>query len=123
LTRRGKHHVEEHDSIKNVLPEQEHARPMTGGGMTHNVEETERRFAGEMVAWLLIKAAQHEVDHLVIFAPPRMLGVLRRVPLGALKGCVEEFKGDLMRLSVGQLADHPMVRKLVTLGGLAASVN
>ena len=37
------------------------------------------------------------------------------VPLGSLKGKVEELKGDLMRLNAGQLAEHPMVRELVTL--------
>ena len=52
-------------------------------------------------------------DHLVIFAPPRMLGVLRMVPLGSLNGHVEELKGDLMRLSTGQLADHPMIHDMV----------
>ncbi len=114
LTRRGKHHIDEYDAIKNTLPEQEHARPMTNAGATHNIEDNERRFAGEIVAWLRKRADQYEINRLVIFAPPRMLGVLRMVPLGSLKGRVEELKGDLMRLNAGQLADHPMVRELVT---------
>lgn len=115
LTRRGKHHIDEYDAMKNTLPEQEHARPMTNAGATHNVEDNERRFAGEIVAWLKKRTEQYAIDCLVIFAPPRMLGVLRMVPLGSLKGHVEELKGDLMRLNAGQLADHPMVRELVTL--------
>lgn len=114
LTRRGKHHVDEYDAFENTLPEQEHARPMTNAGTTHNVEDNERRFAGEIVAWLQKRADQYEIDRLVIFAPPRMLGVLRMAPLGSLKGHVEELKGDLMRLNAGQLADHPMVRELLT---------
>jgi hypothetical protein len=86
---------------------------MTNAGVSHNVEEAERRFGSEIVEWLGKKAAQHKFDHLVIFAPPRMLGVIRTVPLGSLKGQVEELKGDLMRLKPGQLADHPMIRALV----------
>jgi len=112
-TSQGTQHVEEHDAIKNTLPEQEHMRPMTGGGVTHNVEEKEKRFAGEIVKWLQTHAVKRGIDELVIFAPPRMLGVLRVVPLGALKGHVKELKGDLMRLSVGQLAVHPLVRELL----------
>jgi protein required for attachment to host cells len=114
LTRRGKHHIDEYDAMKNTLPEQEHARPMTNAGTTHNVEDNERCFAGEIVVWLKKKTEQYAIDRLVIFAPPRMLGVLRMVPLGSLKGHVEELKGDLMRLNAGQLADHPMIRELVT---------
>ncbi len=114
LTRRGKYHIEEYDTLANALPEQEHLRPMTGAGGTHHIEEKERRFGGEIVAWLQKKADQYEIDRLVIFAPPRMLGVLRMVPLGSLKGHVQELKGDLMRLNTSQLADHPMVRELLT---------
>lgn len=115
LTRRGKHHIDEYDAFENTLPEQEHSRPMTNAGATHNVEDNERRFAGEIVTWLKKRTEQYQIDRLVIFAPPRMLGVLRMVPLGSLKGKVEELKGDLMRLKTGQLADHPMVRELVAL--------
>jgi protein required for attachment to host cells len=114
LTRRGKHHIDEYDAMKNTLPEQEHARPMTNAGAKHNVEDNERCFAGEIVVWLKKRTEQYAIDRLVIFAPPRMLGVLRMVPLGSLKGHVEELKGDLMRLNAGQLADHPMIRELVT---------
>lgn len=114
MTRRGKHHVDEYDAFENTLPEQEHARPMTNAGATHNVEDKERRFAGEIVAWLQKKADQYHLDRLVIFAPPRMLGVLRKTPLGSLRGQIEELKGNLMRLNAGQLADHPLVRELVT---------
>ena len=114
LTRQGKHHVVEYDALENTLPEQEHARPMTNAGMTHNVEDRQRRFGNEIVAWLQKKADQYDADRLVIFAPARMLGVLRMAPLGLLKGRVEEHKGDLMRLNAGQLADHPMIRELLT---------
>ena len=85
---------------------------MTNAGMTHSAEENERRFAGEIMTWLQKNAHQHKIDHLVILAPPRMLGVLRVVPPGPLKGVVEELKGDLMRLTAGQLAEHPMIRVL-----------
>jgi protein required for attachment to host cells len=113
LTKQGRQHVEQYDAFENTLPEAEHARPMTGDGMTHDIEEEERRFAGQIVEWLGKKAEEHSIDHLVIFAPPRMLGVLRKAAPELLKGHLEELEGNLMRLEAGQLAEHPMIRRLV----------
>ena len=113
LTEQGTRHVDEYGRFENTLPEAEHARPMTGDGMTHDIEEEERRFGGQIVAWLRRKAEEHAIDRLAIFAPPRMLGVLRKASSGLLKGHLDELRGDLMRLEAGQLAEHPMVRELV----------
>jgi len=113
LTRQGTQHVDEYGAFENTLPEAEHARPMTGDGMTHDIEEEERRFAHEIVEWLQEDAKKHAIDRLVIFAPPRMLGVLRKASSGLLAGHLKELEGNLMRLDAGQLAQHPMVRDLV----------
>ena len=113
LTERGTPHIDEYGAFENTLPEAEHARPMTQDGMTHDIEEEERRFAGQIVKWLQEKAKEHEIDHLVILAPPRMLGVLRKASSGLLKGHLKKLEGNLMRLEAGQLAEHPMVRELV----------
>jgi protein required for attachment to host cells len=112
LTWRGTQHVDEHGALENTLPEQEHVRPTSEGGTTHHVEEEERRFAGQIVEWLQGKAQEHKIEHLVILAPPRMLGALRKASSGLLEGQLEELDGNLMRLEAGQLADHPMVRRL-----------
>lgn len=126
LTEQGTQHVDEYDALQNTLPQQEHMRPMTQSGTTHGIEEEERRFAGEIVEWLQEKTKKHEIDRLAIFAPPRMLGVLRKASSGLLRGHLEELNSDLMRLNVGQLAEHPLVRELMrsaherSLGGAAA---
>jgi len=113
LTEQGTQHVDEHGRFENTLPEAEHERPMGQTGETHDIEEEERRFAHEIVEWLQKNAKKHEIDRLVLFAPPRMLGVLRKASSGLLKGHLKEFEGNLMRLDAGQLAQHPMVRDLV----------
>lgn len=114
LTKQGTQHVDEYDTLRNTLPEQEFVRPMRQSGMAHGIEgEEERRFAGKIVEWLRQNARKHEIDRLTIFAPPRMLGILRKASAGLLKGHLEELKGDLMRLDADQLAQHPMVRDLV----------
>lgn len=113
LTGQGTRHVDEYSALENALPEAEHQRSMSRAGTTHDIEEQERRFAGKIVEWLQGKAKQHEIDHLIIFAPARMLGVLRKVSSGLLTGHLEELKSDLMRLDSGQLAAHPLVQYLV----------
>jgi protein required for attachment to host cells len=113
LTERGTPHVDEYDSLKNTLPQQEHVRPASQSGETHNVEDNERRFAGRIVEWLQESARKHAIDHLAIFAAARMLGVLRKATPRLLAGHLEQLKGDLMRLNAGELAEHPMIRQLV----------
>lgn len=113
LTQQGTQHVDEYGAFDNTLPEQEHMRPATGGGETHDVEENERRFAAEIAKWLQKQAKNCELDRLTIFATPRMLGVLRNTSFGVIKGGMKQIQGDLMRLNAGQLAEHPMIRNLV----------
>lgn len=113
LTQQGTPHVVEYGTLENTLPEKEHARPTSQAGETHTTEENERRFSVAISDWLQAKSGQHELDRLAIFAAPRMLGVLRNTPFGAIKGRQDEIKGDLIRLSTGQLAEHPLVRELV----------
>ena len=113
LTQQGTQHVEERGVLENTLPEHEHTRSMPQGGAKHDVEEKERRFAAETADWLTKKAAEHEMTRLVVFAPPRMLGLLRKASFSAINSHLEEVRGDLMGLKPGQLADHPLVRDLV----------
>ena len=113
LTEQGTQHVDEYDALENTFPEREHLRPQTGDGMTHDVEENERRFAGQIVGWLKKRVDTHKIGRLVILATPRMLGVLRRFRPRLSNGLLQGLEGNLMRLEAGQLADHPMVRDLV----------
>ena len=112
-TARGTLQVDECDALHNTLPEQEHARPMTQSGATHHVEDKERRFAGQIVDWMQERAGMHKIDRLMVLAPHRMLGALRKVPPGSLTGHLEELQGDLIRLEAGQLAEHPMICDLM----------
>ena len=113
LAKRGTQHVDEYEALENTFPEHEYLRPQTGDGMTHDVEEKERRFAGRIVERLQENVKKHEIDRLVIFAPPRMLGELRKASSRLLAGHLKELEGNLIRLGAGQLAEHPMVRELV----------
>jgi protein required for attachment to host cells len=121
LTEKGTAHVDERDVFENELPEHEHGRPMALGAMTghsfaaphHDEEETERRFAAQIVEWLQEKRTRLGIEHLTILASPRFLGVLRKTSLGSLKGRVDEREGNLMHLATDALADHPLIRQLI----------
>jgi hypothetical protein len=41
------------------------------------------------------------------------IGAIRKTPLGSLKGNLEQVEANLMRLDAGELANHPLVCKLV----------
>ncbi len=84
LTRQGAEHVKQYGVLENMLPEQGRLRPRTGTGTTHYVEEDERRFADQVVEWLRDRAEEHKIDRLIIFAPLRILEVLRQATPGLL---------------------------------------
>ncbi|HUU98714.1 MAG TPA: host attachment protein [Phycisphaerae bacterium] len=122
LTKQDTPHVDECDALDNELPEHEHGRPMALGGMTghsfaaphHDEEEAERRFAAQIVEWLQDRFAHYGIERLTVLAPPRLLGVLRKTPLGSLKGRIEEREGNLMRLQTDALSEHPLIHRLLT---------
>jgi len=113
LTAQGTPNVVDDASIKNTLPDLEQLRPKGDNGAASHEDERTRRFAGKVIGWLQKRAEHHDIDRLFLFAPPHLLGVLRTIPPGSLKGHVEELKGDLMSLNVGELAEHPMIRALM----------
>jgi protein required for attachment to host cells len=121
LTEQGTPHFDERGALESVPLEHEHGRPMALAGMTghtfaaphHEAEEEQRRFAGRIMKWLQKECEEHEIDRLVVIAPPRMLGQLRKVLPGSLKGPVEQHEGNLMHLDAGDLAQHPIVRELL----------
>jgi protein required for attachment to host cells len=121
VTKQGTPRVDECDVLDNKLPRHEHGRPMALGGMTghsfaaphHDEEETQRRFAAQIVEWLQQQSTEHGIERLTVLAPPRLLGALRKTPLGSLKGRIEEHEGNLMHLETDALSEHPLIRRLV----------
>ncbi|MBU0640453.1 MAG: host attachment protein [Planctomycetes bacterium] len=121
LTKQGTPHVDECDALDNELPEHEHGRPMALGEMTghsfaaphHDAEETDRRFAAQIVEWLRQRSVAYGIERLTVLAPPRLLGVLRKTPLGSLKGRLEQREGNLMHFETDALSEHPLIRRLI----------
>ena len=109
----GLQHVDEYETLDNTFPEHEHQRSQSGEGMTREVDEKERRFTGEVMNWLKERSEQHDIHRLTIYATPRILGLLRKIDGGIFKDRFTEIEANLMRFTVGQLAEHRLVSELV----------
>ena len=83
-----------------------HAAPHSFG-TGHADEEEVERFAREVGTWLGALSIGHGVDHTIVFAPPRFLGLLREhVPA---RGGLLLLEGDLSHHRASELAAHPAV--------------
>jgi len=122
LTRHGRCHVEEYDSIQNTWPGHEHHRPSPLHGKTGDTYAAEgkeaneelTRFARQVADWLDRKTANN-MARVAFFAPPRFLGALRRVQSVRLAERLEERKGEMIHLPIGVLSKHPAIRDLLDL--------
>ena len=117
----GRCHVDEQETIDWNWEAHQHGRPSPRAGKNsnsyasegHEVEEDLKRFARQAAAWLEQKLDQHQMKELVLFAPPRFLGALRRVCPARLDGCLREHEADLTNHSAGTLSRHPAIQELV----------
>ena len=117
----GRFHLEEDDTIENVLEAHEHGRPSPRSGKEghsyasqgHEDEERMKRFARAVAAWLEEKAVRLKIDELALFAPPRFLGALRQAWSPQLATLVTEHEGDLGYMGAGDLARHRSIAKIL----------
>lgn len=112
-TGHGTQQVDEQGALKNMLPEKVLPQPMTESDTIHQAEVRERYFARDVVQWLERQSGLHLMHRVMIFAPPRMLAALRKAPPGSLRGQLEEFQAELIRMEAVHLAEHPVIRDLV----------
>jgi protein required for attachment to host cells len=118
LTAAGSPHLEESGEIDNAWEEREHGRPGLRMGakstqsypaVTHEKEEEERRYAGQVATWLDKEAVARQIDAFVVFAPDRLLGTLRKTWSPKLRGMTKERHGDFAHLTIGELTAHPAI--------------
>ena len=85
-------------------------------GDGHEREEMDRRFAGQVAAWIARVAAGSPEATVVAFADPRFLGHLR-VACAALRLEVPVERGDFSWLRPAELAAHPTIRSVLGAAG------
>ena len=75
----------------------------------HEREELERRFAGEVAAWIARTSAETPEAVVVAFADPRFLGHLRTA-CAALRLDLQVERGEFSWLRPAELGAHPAIR-------------
>lgn len=76
----------------------------------HEKEEEQRRFAREVAAWIGDVGRYGAAHRIALFAPARVLGLLRK-ELAGLGEFLQFHEGDIAQMSPRELAVHPLVRK------------
>ena len=117
----GRIRIEERGSIANTWAGQEQHRssPLWKNGTItfgaeHDDREDVRRFARRVVSWLEDRMAEFGIRRIHILASGRFLGALRKVrPAQLVRRRALERKADLMHLTTGKLAKHPVIRHLL----------
>jgi len=122
-------HLEQIDSIENPWAELALGEgPPTRAGGPGDPDESARlwrlrrsellgRYAADLVQWLDRRVSQHRIEALEVFAPPRLLGILRTRYTSALSGRVRDHRGDFGTLTPGELERHPTIAKTVRAAG------
>ncbi|MBI1367163.1 MAG: hypothetical protein GC162_00770 [Planctomycetes bacterium] len=121
LVHGGRRHMDERNAIENHEEPHQHNRPSPLAGKDghsyasrgHETEEMMRRYARTLTDWLRQQVHMHHIEQLTLFAPPRLLGVLRQTWTNGLSGRIESHEADLNHIAVAELANHPAVCKHV----------
>ena len=123
VTRHGRCHVEEYDTLQSDSPAKEHevSSPIRKqGSITYGIEdrgdmEEIKHFVRQLNEWLPRVIQKHSIEDLVVIASSRVLGELRTMLEPEVKRHCDLKKGVWIHLSIRELAEHPVVRELVGL--------
>lgn len=122
LTENGRCHVETSTTIENSWPGHDHPRSspqwknatVSYGMEDNDTSEETKRFVHEVTDWLKRRMKAHNIASVVILAPPRFTGVLRKTKFAREHAMnVIQHKGELVNLPTRKLADHAIIRGLV----------
>lgn len=119
LTPIGRCHVQEHASLHHEGPDKEFHRPSPRMGRTGNTqdnhipEEAAQRFARKIAGELEKMMSQHGIDDMKLFAPPRMVGALKKTMSDRVAGRVSITQADLAHLDDSRLAHYQPVSQMV----------
>lgn len=119
VTEQGRIHLEEVDRVNSVQDVERGRASSPPGrkdfrvGAKRESEEHLRRVANDLMHWLEHQAAKWRISQVTLFAPPRLVSVLREVRSLSLSGRVNIQARDLAQLKIAALARHPSVREMV----------
>ena len=123
VTAHGWCHFDECDTLHNDYPEKEHevTSPLRKrAGITYGIEngyepESVKHFARQLNRSLPGTMSKYQIEHLVLIAPSRFLGELRKLLKPQLQRKLDIRRGEWIHLPTRKLAEHPVVRELIGL--------
>ena len=121
LTRHGRPRIQEEARLAFEILESEHGRPSprinkdghSYASHHHEEDQLVARCARELTSFADHKVEELGLSRLVLFAPARLLGALRRFIPVRLSSRLVEREGELAQLSNAQLASHPEVVRMI----------
>ncbi len=121
VNRSDRLHVVEQGRLEFEFLESEHGRPSpriskdghSYASRPHENEQKIAQFARDVARFLQQKVGQLSGQKLVLFAPARFLGALRKAMPARLAAQLDEREGELAHLNEVRLAAHPEVARLL----------
>lgn len=119
LTPIGRCRVQEQASLEHEGMEKDYQRPSPRMGRSgsaqdhHTPEESASRFARKVATELEKMMVQHGIEGVTLFAPPRMVGALKKAISGRMAQQVEVCQADLAHLDDSKLAQYAPVMNMV----------
>jgi protein required for attachment to host cells len=123
LTPMHRVHLDLIDQFTHDEGQLQHTRPSPRTGRTghsgdnHESDEFLARSARHLGSWLSKQDSSHQFTYVHIFAPPRMVGALRKVMPAPLTDRTELHEADLTPFTPAALACHASVRRLLRAPG------
>jgi len=107
------------ESIDNTWEEHQRGRPspLKGKGghshadYGHEDEQRLERFAHDVLHWLQKQLARHNAPRVTLFAPPKLLGELRRLRPTSLQDRIDDAQGDFAYMDENEIARNATVHK------------
>ncbi len=118
-TQSGSWTMEQCGELESENPAHRHKRPSPRCGRMGGYPDTQegqadrdrQRFARRVAAWLKRNINGRRVQRLVLLAPPRFLGALRKTAASRLAGSVDDRPCELTHLKAHRLREHPVFRE------------
>jgi protein required for attachment to host cells len=113
----GRPQAAEAERLANAWTPHEHGRPSSRTGRSghtyasqgHEEETMMTRYAHDVASWLDRSVERQQVERIIVFAAPRLMGALRKSWTARLAPRVLEQTIDLGGLQPGKLTRHPAV--------------
>jgi protein required for attachment to host cells len=119
MTPGGRCQVQQEAALHHEGLDKEFHRPTARAGKwgstqeSHVAEESMARFARKVASELEKMMSQKGIEDVKLFAPPKMMGELKKAVAKRVAGRIDHHQADLAHLPDARLAQYPLVKNMV----------